>query len=1147
MSDFSAPFLLFLFQPEPHPGSTHSTQTTTSSTDTNNNTTSLPVSYSAKLKGGLAAQNNITTSNVSRPSEGEEKEGKEFKKSNSKANDRQEQQPQSSSETEEKPFPDLSVSLDFLKTQPLTSSQSSEGFKERNSDQSNGNGNGFGTIGSGSISASSSTNSPWAVGGGISSPGIAPPSSSTTAFSSSARPIPFHSHSHSISSNHSSSSFSSSIGTGAGGGSPSFSDSRQGRPTFPDTQRRTSFFADESDPVHLPSSPRDSGSSRREASRSREPVSRILADHQINPSSNRSNSPSRWDLVDSSEHHHNNLLSRSRSASASGSARDSSIPPSSFRPIYNPSQSQNGNGDSHSVYSSSSGSSSIGSHFSSGDHLNNGINGKSTAHQNQAFTPWNEQNPTFESSSWKMNQNDFNREESRDGSGTGNNQSPNVNGESHRESGYDSASKSPAHRFTKRSQSAQAPSTRGGSGLESENTGSNDQDGLATMHEEWERRENEGRGGDHEEETEIERERREESEGGTKTARASPQQRATQPLTSPTPRQSRSRSNSSAPALALHMTSNQPRRDQGFSPWGEGAVLEQSRFGYGMNGEDDRDGGPTPKTPRSPSQANRRAQPVSMRGGFEDLGNRGDHSNTHSNSNSFDRALGYSNISPFMREGGLALLNDLERHQGGRDEDYHQAPFLGTESRRHSIAAAPPASHEVVPSSLNQRRAVGFEVSGNGPSGGGSWQSRASSAQPQPRSGGGYGMFGGGSMAISADDLADGSGNGLQLNAQPQQQHQNIRVPSNNAAATGAHAASMPPYFGERDLDAFGYANENPRDYSDPYQGGGRSQQPIGSTASSWDISSPLSPSNNNRNDSADVSGRRFRAMSMGIGAGGAGYDAFAVGSLNHGNAHSQFGGRALPSSHHHHMEDSPDRLSSRGRGRTDSMSTSSEIDRTHSPSGSSASGQSGRHQLSPRAQAFQIANAAPPSARQNSQNQYVPPGRNNDSPSSSYHHQQQQMQQHQRILPPHSASNPAPGFLPPPPSAELGLAGTSHLQQQLPPLPLFDPTSMNDLATLGPMAPLGGGPNLPGGFGYPGGVEPASLQDMGKGVPLQTLNRDMILYIVEFKQGRTDLYFKQSENDRGGYHQQDETIRKGDLVIVEADRGRDLGTVVNE
>ncbi|KAJ7751931.1 PSP1 C-terminal conserved region-domain-containing protein [Mycena maculata] len=60
-------------------------------------------------------------------------------------------------------------------------------------------------------------------------------------------------------------------------------------------------------------------------------------------------------------------------------------------------------------------------------------------------------------------------------------------------------------------------------------------------------------------------------------------------------------------------------------------------------------------------------------------------------------------------------------------------------------------------------------------------------------------------------------------------------------------------------------------------------------------------------------------------------------------------------------------------------------------------------------------------------------------------------------------------------------------------------------------------------------------LADLGKGLPLHAVPPDWPLYIVEFKAGRTDL--------GGG----DEDIRVGDLVIVEADRGKDLGKVVND
>jgi len=45
-------------------------------------------------------------------------------------------------------------------------------------------------------------------------------------------------------------------------------------------------------------------------------------------------------------------------------------------------------------------------------------------------------------------------------------------------------------------------------------------------------------------------------------------------------------------------------------------------------------------------------------------------------------------------------------------------------------------------------------------------------------------------------------------------------------------------------------------------------------------------------------------------------------------------------------------------------------------------------------------------------------------------------------------------------------------------------------------------------------------------------------LFIVEFKAGRTDLYYCADPNF---------DIRRGDLVIVEADRGKDLGKVIND
>lgn len=64
------------------------------------------------------------------------------------------------------------------------------------------------------------------------------------------------------------------------------------------------------------------------------------------------------------------------------------------------------------------------------------------------------------------------------------------------------------------------------------------------------------------------------------------------------------------------------------------------------------------------------------------------------------------------------------------------------------------------------------------------------------------------------------------------------------------------------------------------------------------------------------------------------------------------------------------------------------------------------------------------------------------------------------------------------------------------------------------------------------------SINDLGKGVPLHAVPASCPLYIVEFKAGRTDLFYATDLSM---------DIRVGDLVIVEADRGKDLGKVVND
>ncbi|EMD41461.1 hypothetical protein CERSUDRAFT_110037 [Gelatoporia subvermispora B] len=63
-------------------------------------------------------------------------------------------------------------------------------------------------------------------------------------------------------------------------------------------------------------------------------------------------------------------------------------------------------------------------------------------------------------------------------------------------------------------------------------------------------------------------------------------------------------------------------------------------------------------------------------------------------------------------------------------------------------------------------------------------------------------------------------------------------------------------------------------------------------------------------------------------------------------------------------------------------------------------------------------------------------------------------------------------------------------------------------------------------------------LAELGKGVPLHSVPTSWPLFIVEFKAGRTDLFYCTDLSL---------DIRVGDLVIVEADRGKDLGKVVND
>ena len=86
--------------------------------------------------------------------------------------------------------------------------------------------------------------------------------------------------------------------------------------------------------------------------------------------------------------------------------------------------------------------------------------------------------------------------------------------------------------------------------------------------------------------------------------------------------------------------------------------------------------------------------------------------------------------------------------------------------------------------------------------------------------------------------------------------------------------------------------------------------------------------------------------------------------------------------------------------------------------------------------------------------------------------------------------------------------------------------------------AAVAGGAGAAAAAGQGAASSSGVLNDLGKGIPLHSVPTSCPLFIVEFKAGRTDLYYlPDSKMD----------VRVGDLVIVEADRGRDLGKVVND
>lgn len=470
----------------------------------------------------------------------------------------------------------------------------------------------------------------------------------------------------------------------------------------------------------------------------------------------------------------------------------------------------------------------------------------------------------------------------------------------------------------------------------------------------------------------------------------------------------------------------------------------------------------------------------------------------------------------------------------------HEPPSSGTESRRHSIAGGPASDLGAIG---GHRRAVGFEVSRDSPLGGATSASRnASEGPPQNRSGMGFRPFGSGSLALTDDDLAgDFDFDPLQkeLNRakqeqdrEQQQQQQrrdvDIRVPSANAAATGAHAASMPSFFGERGYDMFG---SSPAATGAGGAGGSYHRQlphagGMDSLSASWDILTPSIQTGRSPTDSRDsiaMMARQLRETSIGTDY------AYRMGSQ-----------------------------SSSGVGNDGLTSGTATVKASPGTSPDQQRGSS-RFSLSPRAKAFSISQVrAPGSGPGNAVDMSGAMG-GTDTMFGDSQNRQRSVSLVDRDgyqvgasglparvpgatplgLDPHRGSTAAES------AASSGFpAAFSMPGHSLPAPPQLSELAINGLATLGPMPPSSGGP---GGFG--GGGQQTDLQELGKGVPLASLPKDTPLYIVEFKQGRTDLFFRSYPpgSRSTATVPAGDRIVKGDLVIVEADRGKDLGTVVND
>jgi len=84
------------------------------------------------------------------------------------------------------------------------------------------------------------------------------------------------------------------------------------------------------------------------------------------------------------------------------------------------------------------------------------------------------------------------------------------------------------------------------------------------------------------------------------------------------------------------------------------------------------------------------------------------------------------------------------------------------------------------------------------------------------------------------------------------------------------------------------------------------------------------------------------------------------------------------------------------------------------------------------------------------------------------------------------------------------------------------------------------------GGQGGRRRVSSTGMNELGKGLTLGQLPHHGSLYVVEFKAGRNDLFYMTGSGTNGDSNP-GPPLKRGDLVIVEADRGKDLGKIAND